>query len=270
MVKKYSFLTAFLIGFSLIGCDTYDTKAIEPIIPSTKQLSNYRFYSASVLPTITENDELYAILSREAFGRRYKYGKLHKYDDFSGSRDKGEKHPIETAAHEFLQEGILAKTLGWDLDQTKSFIDPKNENTWAIIAYSADANSDVPHMKKTRNVTYLTHFDKYKDTFFDNFHDARKKEIERYKKEGLSKNHWTNAEKDRLAKIKWRNLKKAILEQEDQNEIVEVEALVMNHRKKFKKQTIQLRPFFVIKLRSFFSDDDYEQGENDKVRFYQD
>jgi hypothetical protein len=276
MLKKCYFLITLIAMLNLIGCDNHYTlePILEPItqnIEDTSKLSleNYPYLSASVLPTITENDELYAILSREAFGRRYKFGKLHKYDDFSGSRDKGEEHAIETAAHEFLQEGILAGTLGWDLDQTKEYIDPENENTCAIIAYSAVENSDIPHMKKTGNVTYLTHFDKHSHDLFDKFSDARKKEIERYKREGIRKSHWTNAEKDRLAKVKWDDLRKAILDQEDQNEIVEVEAFVMNRRKNFEKQTIQLRPFFVIKLRPFFQGDSYEPGENDKVRFYQ-
>ena len=274
MLKRCSLLVTLIMTLGITGCDKSQVIQSNACVPSSKNssefsLADYDYYSASVFPTITENGELYAILSREAYGRKNKFGKLHKYDDFSGSIDKGEKHPIETAAHEFLQEAILAGTLGWDLAQTEEYIRPENNNTWAIIAYSKEENPDTPHIRKTRNVTYLTSFDKYKDRLFDNFHDARAREVERYKKEGVSKNHWTNAEKDRLAKIKWDDLRTAIINQEDPNEIIQVEALVMNPRtKRFRKQTIQLRPFLVIKLRAYFLDQDYKTGENKKIRFY--
>lgn len=275
MLKKSNFFMMLIIGLSLTNCGNkyvYDLSVCEPT-PAVQQqfsLADYDYYSASVFPTITEDGVLYGILSREAFGRKNKFGKLHKYDDFSGSRDEGEVHPIETAAHEFLQEGILEKILQWNLKQTEEFIKPENGNTWSIIACSIDKNPDVPHVRKTRNVTYLTHFDQYKDVLFNKFHDARKQEVEQYKKEGISKQHWTNAEKDRLAKVKWDDLKAAIINQEDLNEIVEVEALVMNPKtKRFKKQTIQLRPFLVIKLRPFFMNESYQQGEHEKIRHYQ-
>ncbi len=274
MLKKYSLILTLILTLGLTGCDK--SKALKSTsCPSQVQssdtfsLADYRCYSASVLPTITEDGELYAILSREAYGRKHKFGKLHKYDDFSGGRDEGEEHPIETAAHEFFQEAILSGTLGWDLEQATEFIKAENDNTWAVIAYSSEANPDVKHQRKARNVTYITTFDTYKDRFFENFHKARAKEIERYKKEGVSKGHWTNAEKDRLAKIKWRDLKSAVINQQDRNEIIEVEALVMNPKtKRFKRQTIQLRPFFSIKLRPYFLDQEYKKGENEKIRLY--
>jgi hypothetical protein len=274
MLKKCSLAITLIMTLSLTGCNKSHIAKFNTNICSDQNLhefslANYRCYSASVLPTITENDELYAILSREAYGRKHKFGKLHKYDDFSGSRDEGENHPIETAAHEFLQEAILAGTLRWNLDQTIEFLKPENNNTWAIIVYSAEANPNIPHIRKARNVTYLTHFDSYKNRFFRNFHNARRKEVEQYKKEGVSKSHWTNAEKDRLAKVKWSDLKTAIINQDDPNEIVEVEALVMNPRtRRFTKQMIQLRPFLVIKLRPYFLDQDYKKGENEKIRLY--
>ena len=107
---------------------------------------------------------------------------------------------------------------------------------------------------------------------FNNFHEARKKEMERYNKEGVSQSQRTNVEKDRLAKVKWSDLKAAICaEQNPTNEIVEVEALVMNPKtKRFRKQTVQLRPFLVMKLRPFFLGCAYAQGEHEKIRLYQD
>jgi len=277
MLKKMRFFLPLIIALSMTSCNNSKitspkTNCIQYDIQQVFNVSSFDYYSASVLPTITEDGELYAILSREAYGRRYKLGKLHKYDDFSGSRDKGETHPIMTAAHEFWQESILGVIFGWTLPQVETLIKPENNNTWAVIAYAKDRNPSDEHSRSIRNVTYIMHFDEYKDMLFNNFHDARKKEMERYIREGTPKHHRTNVEKDMLAKVKWSDLKAAICaEQNPTTEIVEVEALVMNPRtKRFRKETIQLRPFLVIKLRPFFMGNAYAQGEHEKIRLYQD
>jgi hypothetical protein len=278
MIKKIHFFVPLIIALSMTSCNNHKIASVNShscTTSDTQQMFNlgdYEYYSASVLPTITQDGELYAILSREAYGTKYKLGKWHKYDDFSGSRDKGETHPIMTAAHEFLQEAILELALGWNLAQTTSFIKPENNNTWAVIAYSKDKNACEEHSRTIRNVTYITHFDDYKDMLFNNFHEARKKEMERYNKEGTPKHHRTNVEKDMLAKVKWSDLKAAICaEQNPTNEIVTVEALVMNPKtKRFRQETIQLRPFLVIKLRPYFLGNGYAQGEDEKIRLYQD
>lgn len=286
MLKKWSLLITLIATLSLTNCKSTQIVKSNPCteeIPTKTQsfsLADYDYYSASVLPTITEKGKLYAILSREATGSRdkkgkpTKYGKLYKYDDFSGGKDEGETHPEQTAAHEFLQEAILNGTLGWDLAKTEEFINPENNNTWAVIAYSTEGNPNAPHIRKTRNVTYLVHFDKYKDIFFNNFHEAREKEIEQYIKNNTPKHHWTNAEKDMLAKVEWNDLKIAILNEKDPQAIVKVDALVMNPKtKRFRKQKIDLRPLLIVKLRPFLLDDadeTYQQGEHEKIRHYQD
>lgn len=276
MLKKWNLLITFVTILSLTNCG--NTQVTKPTIcqpngATTAQfsLATYHHYSAGVLPSVMENGKRYFILSREAEGRKNKYGKFHKYDTFSGSRDEGETHAIETAAHEFLQEGILERIFGWTLEYVKDFLKPENDNTEVIIAYSTEAKPEIPHMRKARNVTYIVHFDKYKKTFFDKFHGARKEEVEQYKKDGTPKSHWTNAEKDRLAKVAEDDLRKAIIDEEDPNEIVTVDALVMNPRtKRFKKEKIELRPLFTAASRLYFLGAPYEQGEHEKIRHYQD
>lgn len=280
MLKKWSLLITLIATLTLTNCKSTQIVKSNPCVETTTEtesfsLDTYNHYSAGVLTTIMENGELYAFVTREATGSKdkqgkpTKYGKLYKYDTFSGGKDKGETHPLETAAHEFFQEGMLNKIFGWNLPQTKEFI--KN-NTREIIAFSTKGNPNIPHIREARNVTYIVDFTDQVNTFCDKFHDARKKEIAQYKKDGTPKSHWTNAEKDRAAKIRWEDLRKVTIEQEDPNEILTVDALVMNPRtKKFTPETVELRPLFVAAvLRPIFLDKPYEQGEDGKTRYYQD
>ena len=78
-------------------------------------------------------------------------------------------------------------------------------------------------------------------------------------------------EKDRLAKVRWKDLEKAIVNQEDKNDPVTVSAYVLDpEAKKFNKEIITLRPILVITLRPMFLGNRYERGENEKVRYYND
>lgn len=280
MLKKWSLIITLIATLSLTNCKSTQIVKSNPCVETAAEtqllsLDTYNHYSAGVLTTAIENGELYDYITREATGSKdkqgkpTKYGKLYKYDTFSGGKDKGETHPLETAAHEFLQEGMLNKIFGWDLPTTEEFI--KN-NTLEVIAYSTKGNPNIPHIREARNVTYIVDFTKHVNTFCDKFHDARKEEIAQYKKDGTPKSHWTNAEKDRIAKIKRDDLRTAVMEQEDPNEILTVEALVMNPRtKRFKRETIEIRPLFVAAvLRPIFLDKPYEQGEDEKVRYYED
>src|SRR5579863_415223 len=148
----------------------------------TFRLSQFDHLSAAVLPTFTHRNVKWAILSREAYGRT----KKHTYDAFSGGKDKGETHPIQTAAHEFLQEAILELVLDWDLKDVEKFIDPENENTWIVVAYepyfailrqasdfakaSSDTQDERMKSRPIRNVTYIVNFNKYKTKLFNNFY----------------------------------------------------------------------------------------------------
>lgn len=274
MIKKLRFFLPLVITLSLTSCNSngphLDLTSNNNPQAEVFNLAEYECYSGSVLTTYTRNGELWALLPREAYGRKGKFGKLHKYDDFSGSKDEGETHPIQTAAHEFLEEGNLPNVLGWNQAQTEDYIKPENGNTWMIVAYSKDKDDCNPHSKAIRNVTYIVHFDKHIDIFLKNFYPERKKEVARYDRERVPNHKRITVEKDLLSAVRWTDLATAIVNQKDFNEIARVEALVLNPKtNRFKKEIIELRPFFPMKLHSFFVGDPYTQGELPIIRHYQ-
>jgi hypothetical protein len=229
----------------------------------TFRLSQFDHLSAAVLPTFTHRNVKWAILSREAYGRTKKY----TYDAFSGGKDQGETHPIQTAAHEFLQEAILELVLDWDLEDVEKFIDPENENTWIVVAYEKDPTN--LKSKAIRNVTYIVNFNKYKTKLFNKFYAARAQEMARYQAAKIPGKYRVTTEKDRLAKVRWKDLEKAIVNQEHKNDPVTVSAHVLDpETQEFNKEIITLRPILVITLRPLFLKHSYEQGENEKVRYY--
>ena len=221
-----------------------------PQQPSTTQmsLSNFDFGAGSVLPTfITQNGTKYLIVSREAHGND-----KGTYDDFGGKRDyigpkqnqKKEAHPVITASREFFEEAILMLSIGISLPDTKKFIDVDNVYTEYVIAYG-------------HNVTYITDFTTYADTFFANFYTAFNTTTNRHSKE-----------KDRIAIIEWNALKTVVNNTRFNTGIV-MDALVLNPLdQKWYTEKITLRPFFVKKLRPFWMDRLYLQGKNSKIRFY--
>jgi hypothetical protein len=230
----------------------------------TFRLSQFDHKSAAVLPTFTHRNIKWAILSREAYGNS-----KYTYDAFSGGKDQGETNPIQTAAHEFLQEAILEQVLDWDLVDAETFIDPDNEYTWVVVAYDKDKNPNNPQSSDIRNVTYIVNFNKHKTKLFKKFYDAREQELARYKAEKTPARYRTNTEKDRLAKVRWRDLKYAIINQENKNDPVKVSAHVLDPTtRKFHEEIITLRPILVITLRPFFLGCDHEQGGNEKIKYY--
>jgi hypothetical protein len=233
----------------------------------TFQLSKFDYKSAAVLPTVTKRNEKWAVLAREGYG----ITKKHTYDAFSGGRDEGETDVTFSAAREFHEEAILEHVLRWGLKETERFINPdKTENTWLVIAYEKDKDINNPKSRIIRNVTFITNFNKYKTKFFNNFYDARKREIARYEAEGIPGKYRTTTEKDRIARVRWTDLKYAIINQENPDDSVYVCAEVMDPiTQKFNKETITLRPILVITLRPFFLSKDYEKGENEKIRYYE-
>ncbi len=199
----------------------------------TFRLSQFDHLSAAVLPTFTQRNIKWVILSREGYG----VNKKHTYDAFSGGKDKGETHPIQTAAHEFLQEAILERILEWDLDDAEIFIDPNNEYTWIVVAYERPYSAKASKGKPIRNATYIVNFNKYKTKLFNKFYDAREQEMARYDAANTPGKYRVTTEKDRLAKVRWKDLEKAIVNQEDKNDPVTVSAYVLDpEAKKFSEK----------------------------------
>ncbi|HSC25591.1 MAG TPA: hypothetical protein VLB80_05260 [Candidatus Babeliales bacterium] len=246
----------------LFTLNVYIVRTDELQVSPELQILPCNYKSASVLPTFTHRNIKYAILSREAYGITKRY----KYDDFSGGRDKGEINPLDTASREFLEEGILQEALGWNFENTKTFV---NENSWAVISYSKEKNKLYAKNNSIKNVTYIVNFNQHKTDLFNNFYDARNKEKARYDKHRIAKRHRHTTEKDRIAKVRWSDLKNAIINQKHRQDPVYVCAQIMDPLSRlFYKRLITLRPFLVIKLRPFFLDQPYEEGENEKIRHY--
>lgn len=202
------------------------------------RLSTSNFSTACGLPFFVHSDgKKYFILSREAGG-----SDKGTYDDFGGKRDPGENHPIISAAREFWEEAILT-CVGFSLPDTQKFIDPTSGNTLFVNAFG-------------QSVTYVVDFSRYKDAFFKNFYAARKK----------ARGHFR--EKDRIAIIEW-DMLKATIAQSKELAGIKIKAAILNPDDlKWYQETITLRPYFVKKMRSFFTDSSYVQGENEKIRFY--
>jgi len=228
------------------------------------RLDEFNYLSASVLPRYTHNNQEYVILTREARGYPQKEGgKKYTYDDFSGARDEGENNVLVSAAREFHEEGILEAALGWSLEDTIRVV--KN-NLIDIIAYEEDPKT--PNSRAIRNVTYIIKFNEY-TKLFNNFYTALNKERARYKKLGTKANDQVTTEKDFIAAVLWNDLKNAIINQKNPNEFTKVSALVKDSKTgSFQKEQITLRPFLVIKLRSFFLNKPYQTGEFNKIRYY--
>jgi hypothetical protein len=224
------------------------------------QLNEFDYRSASVLPTFIDQKNIrYVILSREANGRD-----KGMFDDFSGKRDEGESNPTLSAAREFHEEGILGKTLRWNVTDTLNFIDPDKENTYVVIVYSKDKDT-----RNIRNVTYIVDFGEYQNIFFNNFYNARHEEQIRYRKHGTKRSHRHTIEKDRIAIVNWDNLINTVTKQKGTANPLYIQAFVMNpETKSFQEQTITLRPFLAVKLRPFLLNLSYEESENKKIRFY--
>lgn len=258
MLSTKKFFIPLLIALNIISIS--NITCMENI--QTFDLDTYPCKSASVTPVYTHKDKLCVIPTREAEGKdQKKGGKKYTYDDFSGGSEKKDTNPLASAAREFWEEAMLQETLGWNIEDTENFI---KENTLYAIAYTKDPNPHNPKSRDVRNVTYIVNFDKYADKLFANFYDARKSEQARYKKLGTRRRHQHTTEKDKIASILWDDLKEASIT----NKKTIWAAVKDPQTKRFKKEQVTLRPFFPSKLRPFFLDMPYEQGENDNIRHY--
>ncbi len=227
------------------------------IVAQPPRLSQFGHGGASVLPVTfwkkPQGPVLYAILGREAGGS----GK-GTWDDFGGGRDQGEKHPVVTAAREFAEEANTAATIGLHTNDIRNFIDVTSDNTrnntWCVVAQKAAGNG-------TNFVTYFTQFDhKTIEVIRKNFDRARRQATQ-----------WKFKEKDRIASVRWDELVNAI-KNSTSSQNVQVSARVFDPKTgkdKPNREMIQLRPFFVAKLRKHFKDCPHTIGKNPIIRFYQ-
>jgi hypothetical protein len=208
------------------------------------RLSDFDFNSASVLIYHKEGNTGYYTLTSEAAGRD-----KGTFDDFGGKRDKGENHPIVTAAREFHEEAIIGDTLNLNLKSMRRYL---NKNAKHILAYTTKKGSG--------QVTYvITWSESTYNQWCNSFYQARKNAIDSH-----------NREKNIIADIEENDLKDAICNQNGTNNIT-VPALVKDPATGERiNQMIILRPFYVMKTRGFMCDEPYVRGVNKKVKFYSD
>jgi hypothetical protein len=229
-------------------------------------LAEYNNRGGSVLPVYTgPKGKLYAILTREARGKNRR-----KYDDFSGGREIEDKHPMLSAAREFHEEAILHRTLGWDLDTTIAFLNPKTTNVIDIVAYSKDKNPNNKTSQEAKNVTYIVNFNTYAKQLFNNFYDALAAEKKYYRENHIPYREQSTVEKDRITAVLMDDLKEAIINSKSGNAVSVLAQVVDPKTNRFRKnkEYITLRPFLVAKLRPYFLDMPYDQGEHKKIRHY--
>ena len=243
---KHGLLGCFFRKIAFIGllfCDGYAC--------ATMRLSQFNYGAASVLPVYTFKGKQYGILSREAHGRD-----TGTYDDFGGKRDKGEKHPLITAAREWMEEGLVTQITGLKFPAIRNLIDitkSKSNKTESIVAYTG---------RKAKNVTYITDVSQYKDQLLYGFYGALKKATRH-----------ENKEKDSIAVVDLSELTKVLKNAMNQNQHkvtgITTPAFVLNQKtNKFEKGVIPLRPFFVSKLRPYFLAWPSVAGMNKKIKFY--
>jgi len=199
-------------------------------------LKNLKYSSASVLPYTSKSNGRYVLLGQEAFGRD-----ANTWDDFGGSRDLGENHPIITAAREFAEE---TEFLFMNKKQAQNWLDVGAGNTKVVVA-------------KNKNATYITRFDQ---------HDLAKFTKKFNNRVGRK------TEKKALAWVKWEDLERAICSaQRDSTgklKRVNVWAQVLDRQNKSHGKLITVRPFLVAKLRDYFMHEPYVIGNSPKIRFY--
>lgn len=235
-IGKVSFglvaMVIFVSGFELYGM----------------RLSEISCSAGSVLPFfIDEKGDKCVILGQETGGCD-----KGKYDDFGGTMESCDKHPVVTAAREFWEEAILEHTIGMSQSDVRNYIDQTNNNTETIIAFKTK-RKPYHYM-----VTYVTDFTPYAHIFLDNFYKVRFGQKLQLRREFNEKNS--------IAIVKWGNLKNAIASTDFGD--VTVYAMVLGKNGEKMNQEIPLRRIFSSKMRLFFQDKAYQVGSLEKIHFY--
>jgi len=239
-------------------------------------LATFKHKSAAVLPLFkqenldalnnmeinscsnTDPSDTWVLLMREVEGK----SDGGTYAPASGGAEKGET-PLQTAAHEAFEELITQKTIGKNVHEIEHYLQPrrKHNHTTHIIVHDNDK-------KKSKNVTYITEFNHYMHAIHNNFYDALTREKKAAKAAGKKYSSFT--EKDRLAYVKWDDLRKIIVNNPHSNHL-EMEAWVVHPKTlELKRERIKLRPYFVVTVRDFFENKPYVKGKEPRVRFYHD
>jgi len=254
MVKKLSIylsLGLFCSLFLLVTTHTVITKTIpvQTVKSAKRLLKDFAYQAASVLPVYyNSSGELCVLLAREAVGND-----AGTYDDFGGSRDTGENHPVITAAREFYEEINAQNTLGLSCQKAQHYIDLSNHNTKYVIVYNKTFG---------RTTIMVTHITEFSHADIEAVH-------KKFYSSAAQQKAFCMYEKDTLAAVKWADLKASIAATGNKVNAVMVKARVDKKGAQPVLQDIELRPIFVRKLQQFFKNAPYQQGDDARVQFYQ-
>ena len=216
-------------------------------LPAAPSLRSFSYDAASVLPVYKDaQGQIWVLLAREAFG-----ADKGTYDDFGGSRDANEAHPLVTATRELFEEINAETTLGMSLSQVRNYIDLPMGNTTNIIAYEKTFG------RPTSMVTYITEFN---PALIANVHRTFYRSV-------AQQTQFCYREKDKLAVIRLKDLARWIKSTPDVNN-TKVLAHVHVKGGGVVQKPIHLRPIFVRKLQQFFRNDSYVPGKDPRIRFY--
>lgn len=201
-------------------------------------------HGASVVPVTHRQGHMYVLLAREAAGND-----KGTYDAFGGSKDPGETHPNDTASRELAEETVYL--LGNE-QHLRNYIDIDNGHTKNIIANY-----------NKRFVVYITEF----------HHDKLDKLIQEFHARRNSATSFKFKEKDKLAWIKYDDLKDTIANAPRDNTgrlITPIMVKAYVHEKSGQVcKTIPLRPVFASSLQRFFQGKPAtDTGHNPKILFY--
>lgn len=181
------------------------------------------------------NGNTYYIFGQEKGGRD-----KGTYSPFGGKADRGECHPVITAAREAYEEMNSAQTMHMNQQSMQTFIDVKNQNTEAIIATKQPATNALAF--------YLTDFghNKIHNQFLPHFHG--------------------NSEIDKVAEIREDRLIKA-LQNTKKGQPIQVEATIWSNGQRIGNRIITLRPL-TSKLKKWFQGNQGTPGKSNRIHFY--
>lgn len=208
---------------------------------------------------IKSNKVKFAILSREVAGKD-----KGKFDDFGGRTEKYDKHPVQAAAREFVEEANAEKVLGFNQQYMEQYLDPSTKNTELIIAQESAGASD--HFQGGNYVTYIT-----------DFHPSFAQKLANWF--ALASANATDKkyqEKDMIVLVRYDDLLKHIKNRKMTmlGYLLTIIPTEGQEETTCPAQTgdlvkIDLRPSLGHKLRNFSKGMPFVEGKSKKIRFYQ-
>lgn len=248
MTYQYTFNRAcMLVMSSLIASSVF---GFTPL--TTKK--TLRFGGAAILPIVSlptkkGKPKDHYIISRNAFGQ-YK----GTFDDFGGSRDPQETHPVQTAAREFYEEALAGPVLKKSIKNLEKKIDLAGKDTQAVLVQSIPGKGG-----KSNYVTFIARFGQNSSRKMTHAFGAARA------KPGLA---FAFKEKDQIALVRVDKLKQALLNNPNNNNVFVPAKVYAGIKPVGKISTIKLHPFFAKRIRAKYQGKPIAIGTDNRVKLY--